>query len=1626
MGDIAEDPDTGSEPVLAVPIEIARKGELAVLQRRQTVHDRPLFSIPSTIRTLVSGRNKRYQDDGFDLDLTYITKRIIAMGFPSSGMEGAYRNPLPEVVEFLKQKHKEKWYVFNMCSERKYPDEKMENRITRYPFDDHNPPALGMIRCFCTEASAWLSKDPENIVAVHCKAGKGRTGTMVSCLLLHLGFFHNARDALRWFSTMRTKDQRGVTIPSQRRYVGYYAEMLRYGAFIRPRHRSLVPMRTLVACHVEKLCYDAALEAGSAYVRILVDGEEVYRSSDTSAKEIRIIPGSPLHKGIDDPALDAIEVTIPNLSLRGDVRIELWRSQMFGDEELYHLWFHTAFLPSSEVVPFTYKEVDLQKKPKSPPLGDRFAVQLVFAEKGSPFEKLANRLRRSSSSMDNDTSHRRRSSDSGGEGGSHFEGTAFVPPTIKEDGPGSEFESVLKDIRKAGHGKVGTFDLSSSLEPTHLPSDSDVSLKPVEFSLQRFGEGDGAAVCLNTSPIALSSDRAAKLSPSGIDDSTDLHSEESVEDWQLGVDPIAIRYDSDLPREHEGLTVPADLPYRSASPASEPSVATMSITEETNEKDRGRRNSDGDELETELTAKDVAELRDRLRTQSQLLADREHTIELLKKEVEELQVYKTKAQAKLKALRDDIDCHHVLKEGMQVAYKRAVDERIVAEQMLTDTRASMSERISQLTSENEHLKKQTRQLQYLLDREHAETERRLSIIDLADASSKSRRSTSAEVPLLHRDFSAHRSAEGPVLIGGVGAENILEGGEPASPRLAHRHLQRSMSVSVHPIGGSRDPPEASEALIRATQELLRHETQFLWQLQCLQWVHKSAQEGAQRPRRRTIQNSLDMDGIFFNVDPFLDVHASCVELIRKSLNLNSSKPTRICASTLCILVGKGVLSVATRVFRYKEYARNFPEAVATLSQLRGSKEVQVVLEECDATLKEGSMFPYPTDVVDTAKDIPECSTGAPDVRLSTLLYSPLQYLPKFIHLVRAVLRNADFDVVSAKADLDPLWSAVTMLECGRDEILEEMTDADNVLRVLRIEEALVGGQLSQYLSDYKYLAEKGRVLVHEGVLIKVNEHHQRQRRHFFLFSDMLVWAIPRTATDGCPYSYQLRGACWMTGAQLLERTGPTIRLNSKKKTYTLVAPTPEGQTRWVQRLQSVIDRCSSGPPALKERSRKFRLLGRDISVGAGTGSLVPSGNAGEKLPGTSGVANTPDDHGANLHTTGGGRSASTSSHEGTIKSSAVAVQIPFMTLIMDPALHVPWMEFLKQELSEENMEFTMAIDIFKHKHACSSSVETMMSDAETLYATFIEPGGAKEINIQFEIRSRTKALFKSQAPAHLMFRECERGVTQLMYKDTYPRFRKTPTYRRCVLRFSSPPPPSVFGVALSSLPAVRCAPSGVPLVLNRALAYLKTRPASVKFDAVAEWAVFAELRSALNYCDDVDIMVLSRGQVLPVCNVVTSFFADLPSPLLSDDAVDSLTACVHLTSPSTSPSPTHHTHPVATGAPPDACYSPTTSLFRSLHRSIQMELTPRHLATFTALLEVLHAVMAACKAKDGNDISADYASRLATTFYPLLISVRQFEQGDKVVGGGISKKRAVIVALAALITHFDEWGTPEL
>ncbi|PON67196.1 Atypical dual specificity phosphatase, subfamily A [Trema orientale] len=185
-------------------------------------------------RHIVSQNKRRYQDGGFDLDMTYITENIIAMGFPAGSitsglfgyLEGFYRNHMEEVINFFETHHKGKYKVYNLCSERLYDASLFEGKVASFPFDDHNCPKIQLIKSFCQSAYSWLKEDIQNVVVVHCKAGMARTGLMICSLLLFLKFFPTAEEAIDYYNQKRCVDGKALTLPSQIRYVKYFERIL--------------------------------------------------------------------------------------------------------------------------------------------------------------------------------------------------------------------------------------------------------------------------------------------------------------------------------------------------------------------------------------------------------------------------------------------------------------------------------------------------------------------------------------------------------------------------------------------------------------------------------------------------------------------------------------------------------------------------------------------------------------------------------------------------------------------------------------------------------------------------------------------------------------------------------------------------------------------------------------------------------------------------------------------------------------------------------------------------------------------------------------------------------------------------------------------------------------------------------------------------------------------------------------------------------------------------------------------------------------------------------------------------------------------------------------------------------
>ena len=57
---------------------------------------------------------------------------------------------------------------------------------------------------FCVDLCLFLSNNKEYVAAIHCKAGKGRTGVMICCYLVFSGLAKSVNDAFNLYADRRS------------------------------------------------------------------------------------------------------------------------------------------------------------------------------------------------------------------------------------------------------------------------------------------------------------------------------------------------------------------------------------------------------------------------------------------------------------------------------------------------------------------------------------------------------------------------------------------------------------------------------------------------------------------------------------------------------------------------------------------------------------------------------------------------------------------------------------------------------------------------------------------------------------------------------------------------------------------------------------------------------------------------------------------------------------------------------------------------------------------------------------------------------------------------------------------------------------------------------------------------------------------------------------------------------------------------------------------------------------------------------------------------------------------------------------------------------------------------------
>ena len=194
--------------------KIAHEGAIELGKQAKELREKyELDAAASSIMSTLGGaqENFRFRSGGGKkrsvLDVTYVTENLISMSFPYDYQKvarkpGVVGNDIDAISTFLQQKHGSHYMIWNI-SEETYDYALFGDQVLEYNFPGHPAPPLGLLFKICTSVENWLDADEKNVAVVHCLTGKGRTSTVMSCILTWMGEFSTPVDALQYVAERR-------------------------------------------------------------------------------------------------------------------------------------------------------------------------------------------------------------------------------------------------------------------------------------------------------------------------------------------------------------------------------------------------------------------------------------------------------------------------------------------------------------------------------------------------------------------------------------------------------------------------------------------------------------------------------------------------------------------------------------------------------------------------------------------------------------------------------------------------------------------------------------------------------------------------------------------------------------------------------------------------------------------------------------------------------------------------------------------------------------------------------------------------------------------------------------------------------------------------------------------------------------------------------------------------------------------------------------------------------------------------------------------------------------------------------------------------------------------------------
>ncbi|XP_056194678.1 tensin-3 isoform X9 [Falco biarmicus] len=301
-------------------------------------------------------------EEGYELDLTYITERIIAVSFPASSSEETYLHNLQDVTRMLKSKHGDNYLVLNL-SEKRYDLAKLNPKIMDVGWPDLHAPPLNKVCTICKAMESWLNSDLQHVVVIHCRGGKGRIGVVISSYMHFTNVSASADQALDRFAMKKFFDDKVSALmqPSQRRYVQFLSGLL---------SGSVKMNATPLFLHYVILHGIPSFDAGGAcrpFLKLYQAMQPVYTSGIYSV-------------GPENQSRICIAID-PAQLLKGDIMLKCYHKKYRSAtrDVVFRLQFHTGAIQGHGLV---FGKEDLDNANKDDRFPDYGKVELVFS--GTP------------------------------------------------------------------------------------------------------------------------------------------------------------------------------------------------------------------------------------------------------------------------------------------------------------------------------------------------------------------------------------------------------------------------------------------------------------------------------------------------------------------------------------------------------------------------------------------------------------------------------------------------------------------------------------------------------------------------------------------------------------------------------------------------------------------------------------------------------------------------------------------------------------------------------------------------------------------------------------------------------------------------------------------------------------------------------------------------------------------------------------------------------------------------------------------------------------------------------------------------------------------------------------------